>query len=1053
VESLYKSPLRVYLFLGALSLIGIWAGFQLPVSLFPNSSKPIVNVCLHYDSSADSFLQSYGRDLESQLQAISTDRVQLEKQTAQYDANRVCYRLEFRWQVPNREAKREVENVANGFSSRLPKDVRDSLQIYTSRSGTGVLFVSFYSPKRSITDVYKIIEPILTPQLSKVQDADSPGLFNPQQKQISVEFKPDAMAAFQLFPNDVAGVILQAMESYGGGSVTVGLQTIRIVFPRSVHSLEDLRRLQIPVRSGNVISLSDIARVDLANQTENTEIFKTSGSESLILFSSPKLGGNVKRMAEDILEIVEKSKVNFPPDIGYKKIVDPSEFIRSAVSNVMHEVFIAAGLAVLILFLFVGNLRNVATAAIEIPLSIILAFILMKISGMNLNLISLGGLALSAGMNVDASVVVMENIFRHFEGIDHPLDFSGRLRVVVAAVKEVRFAVIASTIASLVVFLPLAFTSELSYAILGDLAKAVVFSHGFSAIVALILVPTIRLQLMSASGGKHTDSLSVLDSLFKKTERLYGRALSAFLAHRIWQYASYAFLALLFVLLVTLVLPRLPREVIGKPDTDWIVISASTRGNTLLRQMDAQISSVEADLMKNFGSHIQYTFNEVWSENSGEVMARLKDKAEMHELWKQIDAHFTNTPLFTYWVDTWNPAELKIPEPPDMLISVRGNNSESMAAAANSINDDIMQVRAFPAASVDPDISPGQSIAVNAHLAQMPAIARAGAHWTVADLADMVRTATRGRHIADLDLGYESLPIFMQYPKGLLSSPEEVGALPISVGSKIIPLKGVADVVRSDVRPPISHENGHSVYYIRLHQSKGEEAKVPESVRKTTEIIEKWRTENAKMELAHPLKEGAAPTVTIEDAKKDLNDALRQLAFATFLSIALIFLTMVFQFGDIINSLLVLVAIPLGVIGVVLSLWVFHSTLSLNSLLGVILLNGISVANSIILVDFLQKEVRLGVEPALAAVHVAQLRLRPILMTSLTTALGMLPVALGFGEGGKIIQPLGISVVGGLGFSMLMTLFIVPALQVAYLQRKARPFEAPETRANPVGLR
>ena len=180
------------------------------------------------------------------------------------------------------------------------------------------------------------------------------------------------------------------------------------------------------------------------------------------------------------------------------------------------------------------------------------------------------------------------------------------------------------------------------------------------------------------------------------------------------------------------------------------------------------------------------------------------------------------------------------------------------------------------------------------------------------------------------------------------------------------------------------------------------------------------------------------PTVMIEDAQVELTDAIHQLTIAVSLSVLLIFLVMVFQFGNVMNSILVLVAIPLGFIGVIISLFVFRSTLSLNSMLGVILLNGLAVANSIILVDFLQRKVKEGFAPHVAAVEVAQVRLRPILMTSLTTGLGMLPVAFGFGEGGKILQPLGIAVAGGLGFSVVTTLFIVPALQVSWLEFQAK---------------
>jgi hydrophobic/amphiphilic exporter-1 (mainly G- bacteria), HAE1 family len=183
-----------------------------------------------------------------------------------------------------------------------------------------------------------------------------------------------------------------------------------------------------------------------------------------------------------------------------------------------------------------------------------------------------------------------------------------------------------------------------------------------------------------------------------------------------------------------------------------------------------------------------------------------------------------------------------------------------------------------------------------------------------------------------------------------------------------------------------------------------------------------------------------------------MNDALRQLGIAVALSVFLIFITMVLQFGDVMNSLLVLVSIPLGFIGALLSLFIFQSTLSLNSVLGVILLNGIAVANSIILVDFLKRLVDAGVKPERAALEAAKKRMRPILMTSLTTGLGMLPIALGLGDGGRILQPLGIAVIGGLGFSTFMTLFIVPALQASYLQWQHRRDEESEWLDDSQGL-
>lgn len=1039
MASLYRSPLRVYLALALLSIIGIVSAYQLPVSLYPNSSKPAVSLCVGTNLSPEAFLRSYGETIENQLRAIRRGPTEVERVVARYRPKRTCFDTQFRWGGDPDEATREAKNVAANIRGFLPDESRELIWVYSTSRSQGFFAASFYSNERSLTELYRILEPAIVPKLTALKDTQEPDLWNPQKKQILIELRPEALARFELMPQTVTQAVARALESYGGGSLTVDGGTINLDFPRTVNTLDHLKILQIPVPKGRSVSLGDIARVDLGVPLDSTQSFKTSGTQSLILFAQPKPGGNVKAMAEDIKSVIDTSLVNLPKDIQYRVLVDPSEFIRSAVNNVGREVGIAAGLAVFVLFLFVGNIKNVATAAIEIPLSLILAFILMRFSGMNLNLISLGGLALSAGMNVDASVVVMENIFRHFEehGNRH-LNFEERLRIIVEAVAEVRFAVVASTIASLVVFLPLAFTSELSNAILGDLAKAVVFSHAFSAIVALILVPTIRLQLMK--NGMTHEKPSLLENPLRRLEHAYSRALGRYLEARWLSRFVLMGIVVLLAALVAFVVPRLPREVIGKPDTDWLVVSISTVGNTLVRQQEVQTDQIEQQLLGILGDRVTYTFTEVYRADSSDIMLRLKDKHEMAHALSELSEKFPNSPLITYNFDSWNPAELPLPDPPVFQLSVKGNDLREMADTARDVSERLQEQKWFNRVSVDPNLGKEESLMIRPRLDQWMMLASQGVRMTQSELADLTRTATAGQKLATIDFNGEKMAIFARYPENYTTTPEELAALPLGVGGKILPLKALASVRLEPSQPPILRENGREAYMINARGKPGERAETKKAVAKANEFIEKWTASSAG--IRKPASDGVEtkvpPTIQIEDAQRDLTEALHQLGIAVSLSILLIFLTMVFQFGNIMNSLLVLVSVPLGFIGVLISLWVFKSSLSLNSMLGVILLNGLAVANSIILVDFLQKKVREGVAPKLAAVEVARVRLRPILMTSLTTGLGMLPIALGHGEGGKILQPLGIAVAGGLAFSMVTTLFIVPSLQVSWIEWRAK---------------
>jgi HAE1 family hydrophobic/amphiphilic exporter-1 len=1022
MKSLYASPLRVYLCLGLLALAGVYSGLKLPVSLFPNSAQPRVFVSVPYaGGTPENFVLSHGVTFEGQLSSITTSEVEVEEVEANYGAQSAQYNITFKWGSDPQAAYREVDLTARAFSARLTEEARRGLSVGSYNSNTGFFAMSFYSDERGLDAIYKELEPVLVPRLAQVRDAEGASLWNPEAKEVRLELQPEKLALLQLMPRQVEAAVRQALESFDGGSLTVGQQSLQIQMPREAGSLEALGSVLISTPGGKAVHLSDVAKIDFGPVSGGNQSFRTNGAPSLILFARPKNGGNVKRMSEEILAEVRAASAQLSPDIQSKVLVDPSEFIRASISNVLKEVAIGAGLAVIILYLFIGSLRNTVTAAIEIPLSMVLAFILMRFSGMNMNLISLGGLALSAGMNVDGSVVVMENIFRHFEERrGQKLSPLERLRVLIGAVQEVRFPLIASTVASLVVFVPLAFTSGLSYAILGDLAMAVVFSHGLSAIVALILVPTVRLQLMNAA---RTDDhpQAPIEGLLKRFENFYARALEKMIRSKFMRGSVYGVAIAAFTGLAVFGLPHLPREIIGKPDTDWLIVGVNTQGNRWIGQMETYAAMTESKLLSTLGDKVQYTFNQIHGANSAMVMARLRDKRDMRELQKQLETLFTNTATESYWVDAWNPAEMQIPDPPHFRVSVQGGTPTERLKAAREIRDLLQEGKLYDRVYANPSVERQEQVNVQPRAGLWQNLGRSGSTLQPSDLLDIARTASAGRQVGQITLEGKDTEIMMRYPEGFLRNVEDLAALPIGIGSKLVPLKALASVEVQEVAPEVFRKNRRELFEIkaRLDQKRLSEEKSAHA--RATDLIAQWKAKN-KLPVG----------VLIEDSKEELTGALEQLAIAVGLSIVLMFVTLVLQFGNLASAALVMVAVPLGLIGVFLSLLVFQSTLSLNSVLGVILLNGIAVANSILLVEFLRRRVSEGVEPELAAIEAARARLRPILITSLTTILGMMPIALGLGEGGRILQPLGIAVSGGLWVSMLLTLLIVPTLQVSW---------------------
>jgi HAE1 family hydrophobic/amphiphilic exporter-1 len=1026
MSNLYSKPLRVYVILGALAIWGIISGMKLPISLFPNSSQITVSVNIPTGSlSSQQFFEVYGDTLESNLQGMKVDDVAVKEVHANYKNQNTNYQITFEWGADPEKAISDVQNLVNSRMASASEDIRRGISVNSWSENRGFFAISFYSPMRSLDDLYQTLEPMITPLKSKIEDAGDFGLFNPNRKEVTINLIPERLAQFEISTIAVQSAIENSVIGLTGGTLKIGDNDYLIDLPKNAPSFELLSHVRVSAPGKPAIFLKDISKITMGVSKNDQQKFKTSGVDSLILFASPKEGGNIKQMADQILAQMDILKKQWPADVEFKILVNPSEFINSSVMSVVHEVFLAAFLAVVVLFLFLGSFKNVITAAIEIPLSLLMAFILMRLAGMNLNLISLGGLALSAGMNVDASVVVLENIVRHFEHQIGKLTYQEKVKVVITAVNEVRTPIIASTLASLVVFFPLIFTQGLTHSLLGDLAKAVIFSHGLSAVVALVLVPTIRLQLLAL--GQNLESKSPIEKILLKLENFYRHTLENFLVSRKWQTLVFGGVILLLPILIYLVLPRLNKEVIGKPDTDWMIVGVSSPTFSTMKQMESELEVLEESITKNFGDEMLYTFTQISGSHNGNIMVRIKHKDKITGLVEKAEELYKNTATKFYWVESWNPSELSIPDPPQYRLEIIGGDPIKRLEAAQDIQALFLENGVYDKVMVTPTANKEKEIRVQ----QFVESGSATEVLSKTELSHFLRVVTEGVYAEKIYLKQQELPIYLRLEGSEVTTVDQLKAFPIGFEGRLIPLGALANITLEDRTPRIYREDQKSLIVLtgRLNKVQLDQAKNKKI--QADKLLNQYKVKRNS-------NDTNLPTLVEVQADKELQTSLDQLKWAVAISIVLVFLTMVIQLGDIVHSLLVLVAIPLGFIGVLVSLFVFKSTLSLNSGLGTILLNGIAVANSIILVDFIKKLHEEGKDAKTATVEASIARIRPILMTSMTTVLGMLPIALGLGEGGKILQPLGIAVCGGLWVSMLLTLYIVPALQYLYLHSKEK---------------
>lgn len=1029
MESIYRSPLRVYLCFAILLLMGFICFTKIPIALFPNSSKPEVSITVPFGKfTRDSFLNTYGRDFEGQLRGIQTPNCTTERVEAYYNSTDVFYSIFFRWGDSGDACLKEASQVLSAYKSRWPQEIQESSWVWLNAHGTGFFFGTISSAKRGSEELYNLVEPLLGPKLAAIKEASEAVVFNPEEKSVTIELSPLKMAGFKIKPDQIFTKIRDALTNFGGGVLSHAGHSITIEIGSNFRGVDDLEKILVSTDASKRVFLGELADVRYEVASNNRRVFKINGAASVGVWATPAPGRNIKVMAEKVLQALDEAMASdaIPKDVHYSVAINPATFIDESVSNVMHEVWLCSLIAVLVLFIFIGSFFGTLTALIEIPTSIVLSFILMKATGVQLNLVSMGGLALSVGMNVDASIVVIDSIIKRFQGRKRGvISNDDVVGLVTEAVREVKVPVVAATITSLVVFIPLVFTSNLSYAILGDLAKAVIYSHSISLFIAMILVPTVRIHMANRLGSfaeKH--SIGWLDRWLDRLYDGYCRALAYFMEAPKLRNISYATVALSIVAAAITIPARLPREIIGKPASSIISVNLTSPKSTQMGQMEETAARFERMVHDTFGEKIDFVFTQVWAIDRGYLSIHLRNKHDYQKTLETLQELTKNDMETQFNYSPFNPAELPIPNPPDWRVTFANRSPEVAEATRDAFRLGLLEHGIVDDVQEDSASNLPNRLQLQPYDDKFALLSESTNPVFPSDVAAMVNLATGPVNVGRMVINNRVKTISARYPDQLVATPDEIAALPIRANDRILPLRALSEFKVSREAQRVTRINGEHSIALEGYFSEKEKKIEPEVRKRFNDFVEQFHKE-------HP-----NAGVSVVDAKVELSKALSELEMTVGLSMALIFLVLLLQFSSVVHTLIVMLAIPFGIFGVLVSLFGFHSTLSLNSGLGIILLVGITVANSIMLVEMILRLVEDGVPVRDAILETARKRIRPILMTSLITILGMLPVAIGFGEGGKVLQPLGIAVCGGLWVSLIFTLFFIPALEYSYLKWK-----------------
>ncbi len=1001
-------------------VLGVFFLQRLPLDLLPSIVYPQVRVNVSNQGVDPEVLEeTVAKPLEAAL-ATTENLVRMETEVSE---GRVGMTLEFSYGTDIDFALQDASKNLERVRSRLPEEADPPTLFKFDPSQSPIYEAAFSSQTRDLISLRSWLEDRLRPQLLTIEGVASVDIAGGLVREIEVVIQPDRLTAYGLSVAQVIAAVRAENQDVAAGRLSGSNQELVGKTAGKFASVDDIRSLLLNAGAGQRVRLGDVATVRDTN-AEQRLWARLDGVPAVKLTVRKQPDANTVRVAEQVQERLDDlDETRFiPADIRLQLLNNQADFVRASVNSVRDAAIGGAILAMIVVFLFLGSLRKTVVVGLAIPLAILATFVMMGASGLTLNIISLGGLALGVGLLIDNSIVMLENIFRHTEELhDDPMTAAH------VGSSEVQSAVVASTATNLAAVVPFLLITGLTALIFRELILTISFAILASLITALTVVPSVAAQLSQVrfrSGVKRFPLIAAVDRAIEGGRGLYRRAAPTMIRWR-WGVVAGGLASLAGAWALT---SELGNEFLPQVDDgnigSFISLppgSSPAQTNELileLEEMVAEMPDVESVFSTAGGFIFGATTVESGARGSIEVrLVPLDDRTISADEWvrrmqgKVFQRGFPGVRAF------FSPPRIRglrtNSSGSPIAVTVVGEDLGVQQELGRQIAADLAQVPGLD--NLQPSSDEGsRELAIELDRERAVQLG-----LDVQTVGQTLRTAIDGTIATRYTEGNEEYDVRIMFPPDRFRNPEAVSAIalfPPRVGGAPIFLRDVAEVYTRIGPGTILRENQNRI------------------LRLTGDVIsEEASVGEVNAAVAARLGELELPdgySVILGGEAEAIEENGRQLAIVIILAVFLVFVAMAVQYESLINPLAILLAIPLSLIGVAGALRITDSSLSAPVLLGVILLAGIVVNNAILLVEYIEQFRSEGHTREEAVIEAGAVRLRPILMTSLTTAFGMLPLALGLGEGGALMQPLAVAVVGGLSVSTILTLVVVPS---AYL--------------------
>ncbi len=1019
-RSAVHKPITTLMVFIALVAIGAYSLTQLPLDLYPDIEPPIISVSTIYPGASASDIETnVTRPLEDNLSTI-TDLKEISSVSRDNVSNII---LEFEYESNLDEATNEVRDVIDRIARFLPDDIEQPT-IFKFSSAMIPVMVMAATADESYQALTKIIDENVVNPLSRIEGVGTVFIAGEPVREIQVNVDPEKLDAFNMTVEQIGGALAAENINRPAGNIKMGQMDYPLRFVGEFEESRFMEEMVVGTFAGNPVYLGDVAAVrdTLREQTVDERL---NQERSLRLVVQRQSGANTVQIANEINERLPAIRENLPPDVELLIIVDLSEFITDAVNNLVNILYFAAIFVTIVVLFFIGRWRATFIIILTIPISLIAAFVYLYFSGNTLNLISLSSLTIAMGMVVDDAIVVLENISKHTEKGSYPREAS------VYGTNEVGLAVVASTLTVLAVFLPMTMITGLMGLFFRQLGFIVAITISVSTLAALTLTPMLSSKLLVAGAGRSSGfGPKVTNFIVRVLEGLdngYGQLLT-------WAVSKKAVVVVASVLIFAgsfLLLPFIGSTFMPESDQNRLDADIELAVGLRLEETAKTARAIEQIIENN------YPEIDLYSVSAGaDAMASMFGAAGGSHT---IDLTMRLIPQRERERDVWQVAESlrqdlkRFPEIVNYSVSTEGGGGMGMGApieveiygddfdATNVVANELGRRMEGIEGVRDISISRGHERPELRIIPDQEKMSRFGLN------ANMVSQAIRNRVEGMTATLYredgEEYDVVVRHKEEFRNSIDHVGNISIRTPmGQMVRVKEFASVQEFFAPPNIERKN--RVRYLTVSSGLHE--------RSLGHVTADIQAELDEMSLPEGID------VAFGGQIQDQQEAFADLGLLLLLSIFLVYVVMAAQFESFRMPLIIMMAVPFAFSGVVLALFFTGTDLSVISLIGGIILVGIVVKNSIVLIDFTNLLVARGMSVVRSVVTAGKSRLRPVLMTTLTTLLAMIPMVLSAGEGAEIWAPMAIAVIGGLSFSTLVTLVFVPVIYVLFGVQKVK---------------